>query len=148
MWDLSPLLYHRVKFLRHSLINSTQQRPFWEANSHSASQEIPCFYGIRRLITVLTTAGAPVSILSQMHPVYNFAQYYSPCTHKSSELTLPFRFSDQNFVGISNPSNAFYISFPSHPPWLDRPNIWWSVQLMKLLIMQSAPAPPPPLPPC
>jgi hypothetical protein len=30
---------------------------------------------------------------------------------------------------------------PSHPPWYDHPNyIWWSVQVMKFLIMQSLPA--------
>jgi hypothetical protein len=29
---------------------------------------------------------------------------------------------------------------PSHPPWRDNPNnIWWSTQVMKLLIMQSYP---------
>jgi hypothetical protein len=28
---------------------------------------------------------------------------------------------------------------PSHPPWLDHPsNIWWSVQVMQLLIMQCS----------
>jgi hypothetical protein len=30
---------------------------------------------------------------------------------------------------------------PSHSPWLEYPNnIWWIVQVMKLLIMQSSPA--------
>jgi hypothetical protein len=33
-----------------------EQRPFWEANSFSASQEIPAFYGTWRFITVFTTA--------------------------------------------------------------------------------------------
>jgi hypothetical protein len=29
-------------------------------------------------------------------------------------------------------------TYPSHPPWLDQPSIiWWSVQVMKLLIRQS-----------
>jgi hypothetical protein len=33
------------------------------------------------------------------------------------------------------------LPFPSHPAWFDYPNnIWWSVQDMKLLIMQSSPA--------
>jgi hypothetical protein len=28
---------------------------------------------------------------------------------------------------------------PSHPPWLDHPNnIWWSVQVMKLVTMQCS----------
>jgi len=34
-----------------------------------------------------------------------------------------------------------YMPHPSHPPWFDHPNnIWWSVQVMKLLIIQSSPA--------
>jgi hypothetical protein len=33
-----------------------EQSPSWEANSHSASQEIPRFYGARRFITVFTRA--------------------------------------------------------------------------------------------
>jgi hypothetical protein len=32
-------------------------------------------------------------------------------------------------------------AYPFHPTWFDHPNnIWWSVQVMKLLIMQSSPA--------
>jgi hypothetical protein len=35
----------------------------------------------------------------------------------------------------------------THPPWFDHPNnIWWSTQVMKIIILQSSPAPPPPLP--
>jgi hypothetical protein len=33
-----------------------EQRPSWEANSFSARQEIPLFYGARRFITAFTTA--------------------------------------------------------------------------------------------
>jgi hypothetical protein len=30
---------------------------------------------------------------------------------------------------------------PSHPPWLDHPNnVWWSMDVMKLLAVQSSPA--------
>jgi hypothetical protein len=34
------------------ITDSTEQCP-WEANSHSASQEIPCYYGIQRFIMCL-----------------------------------------------------------------------------------------------
>jgi hypothetical protein len=51
---------------------------------------------------------------------------------------LPFWFSNQNFLCISYLSHAWFVSHLSHPPWGDHPNnIWWSVQVMKLLIMQS-----------
>jgi hypothetical protein len=44
----------------------------------------------------------------------------------------------KNFVCISDLCHASYMPLPSHPPWLAHPNnIWWSVQVMKLLIMKS-----------
>jgi hypothetical protein len=34
-----------------------------------------------------------------------------------------------------------YIPHSSHPPWFDHPNnIWWSVQILKLLTVQCSPA--------
>jgi hypothetical protein len=57
----------------------------------------------------------------------------------SSELSLPFRLSDQNFVCISHLSHAFYMSLSFQHPWFDHPNnIWWNVQVTKLLIMHSS----------
>ena len=35
-------------------LNSTEKSPTWEANGSSATQEIPTFYGTRRLITAFT----------------------------------------------------------------------------------------------
>jgi len=44
-----------------------------------------------------------------------------------------------NAVCISHISYACYIPRPSHPPWFDHPtNIWWNVQAVKFLIMQSS----------
>jgi len=58
----------------------------------------------------------------------------------SSEWSLPFRFSGQNFVCIYNLSHASYMS-SSHQPWLDLfNNMWWCVQVGKPLIMQYSPA--------
>jgi hypothetical protein len=38
-------------------------------------------------------------------------------------------------------THVCYMSCPSHLPWFDHPNnIWWSIQVMKFLIMQSSPA--------
>jgi hypothetical protein len=49
--------------------------------------------------------------------------------------------SYQNFVCIFYHSHVCYMLCPSHPLWFDHPNnIWWSVQVMKLLIMQCSPA--------
>jgi len=52
-----------------------------------------------------------------------------PSMAKRSELSLPFRFSDKNFVCISHLSRACYTPLPSHTLSFDHPNnIWWSSQ--------------------
>jgi hypothetical protein len=89
-----------------------------------------------------------VPLLHQINPVHtcptNFPKIHSnitfPSTPRLFEWSLPFSFSDKNNVCIFNLSHACYMSRPSHPPCLDPNNIWWSVQVMKLLIMQSSPA--------
>jgi len=54
--------------------------------------------------------------------------------HRSSERSLPFRFSDQNTVCISHATwTANLILLDSR-----HPNIWWSVQAMKLIMQPSA----------
>jgi hypothetical protein len=63
-----------------------------------------------------------------------------PSTPSSSRWSLLFRFSNQNIVCISHVSHACFMLRPYHPPWLDNFNDnWWSVKVMKLLIMQSSP---------
>jgi len=84
-----------------------------------------------------------------MNPVHNFPTYFIkiysniifPSTPRSSEWSLPFISSDQNFVIISHLSHACYIPRSSHSSWLDYSNnIWWWVQVMKLLIRHSSSA--------
>jgi hypothetical protein len=41
---------------------------------------------------------------------------------------------------LSSPYTC-YMPSPSHSPWLDPNNIWWAVQIMKLLIMKFSPLP-------
>jgi hypothetical protein len=53
--------------------------------------------------------------------------------YRSSSLSLPLRFSNHIFVPVS--PNAYYIPCKSHHPWFNDPNIWWRVQIMKLLIV-------------
>jgi hypothetical protein len=57
-----------------------------------------------------------------------------------SEWYLPFRFSNQNILRSSHISHVCYMPRPSHRPRFDRPNICWTVQVTKLLIMQSSPS--------
>jgi hypothetical protein len=62
-----------------------------------------------------------------------------PSTLRSSEWSLPIRFSDHNFIRISHLFHACYVPHLSHLPWLNRPNnIRWRVQVMQLLTIQSS----------
>jgi hypothetical protein len=61
---------------------------------------------------------------------------------RSHKWSLPFKFSNQNTVCTSHLSHAYHIPCLSHPPWsYHSNNIWWSIQVVKLFIMQSSPDP-------
>jgi hypothetical protein len=127
--------------------NSMEQSPFWEANSLSASQEITCLLANPKFHYRVHNSPPLVPVLSQTIPVHNFPPYFPKIYYNTillfmpipSEWCLPFRFSEQSV-------NTLFSSLPcvliatSHLPRLDQlNNIWWSVQVMKLLIMQSSP---------
>jgi len=74
------------------------------------------------------------------HPVSLRSIIIIPSMLRSSEWSLSFRFSDQNYVHICHPP-CMLCACPSHPLWCDYPNnIWWSVKIMKLLSMHSSSA--------
>jgi hypothetical protein len=50
----------------------------------------------------------------------------------SSKISLPFRFSDQNFVYISNPYHICCIPHPSFPPLFDHPSTFVISKLFEL----------------
>jgi hypothetical protein len=141
------------KWLSDWLTNSMQQSPSWEADSHAASQEIPRLLWNPRVHYRVHKYPPLVPILSQRNPVHIFPPYFSKIPHNivfpsmlwSSEWSLSFRLSDQNCVHNSHLSYACYTPRPSHASWFD--HLWWSVQVMKLLIMQSFSSLLP-LPPC
>jgi hypothetical protein len=97
---------------------------------------------------VLTQPPPPVPILRQVNLVHTF----SPCfpkihsniilsTPRSFEWSRPFRFSKQSIVCISYLSHTCYMPRSSHPPRLHHPNIvWWSLQVMTLLIVEPSPS--------
>jgi hypothetical protein len=81
-----------------------------------------------------------VPILNQMHPVHTLPPSF-PKIHSnmisssmptSSKWSPPLRFPNQINVCISHLSHACYMTRTSHMPWFDRPNMWWSLQIMKL----------------
>jgi hypothetical protein len=119
-----------------------EQSP-WEANSHSASQEIPRLLWKPKVHYRVHNSPPLVPILSQLHPVHNLPPYLSILIISSHlHLGLPSGllpcFSTKKSVCIYI-SCACYMPRKSYPPWLDHhKNNCWTVQVMKLLIMQSS----------
>jgi hypothetical protein len=103
-----------------------EQSPSWEADSHSVSQEIPRLLWNPKVRYRVHKTPPLVPILNQMHSVHNFSPYFPmihsniilPSMSRSSEWSLYFRFSIQNFVIIYNIYSVCYISCQSPPPWL------------------------------
>jgi hypothetical protein len=128
------------------LTDSMEQSPFWETYSHSASQKThqvlwnpKVYYHVHKSLPL-------VPILSQILPVHTSPIYFSMIhsniflsLSRSSKWSLPFGSSNKNFTCIFHLSHACHMPCISHPPWFDHSNIFWSLQVMKLLIMLSSP---------
>jgi hypothetical protein len=108
----------------NKLTNSMQQGPSWEANSHSASQEIPLLLWNSKVHHRAHNIPPLVPILSQMNPVHNFPHYFSKI-HSNvifasmstfSECSLPFSFPTKMFyfLRISLLSYACYMTPSPH----------------------------------
>jgi hypothetical protein len=66
--------------------NSTEQSPSWEANSHSASQEILRLFYTPKIHYRVRKGPPLVLILSQIHPIHTFSLYF-PNSHLGVRLT-------------------------------------------------------------
>jgi hypothetical protein len=104
----------------------------WEANSLSASQEIPRLLlpeGSLPCLQEPATGPYPEPDESSPQLPLYFSKTHSNIILSSmsmfSEWSLPISFSDQNFVCIFHPSHACYIPYPSHSPWLNHSNNIW-----------------------
>jgi hypothetical protein len=119
-----------------------EQSP-WEANSHSASQEILRLLWNRNVHYSVHKSPPLFPNLSQMSPVHTFPLCFPkihsnitlPSTTGSFKLYPPFRFSDQNFVRISSLPCVLYASPISFSL------IWYRFQVMKLLFYSLPPLP-------
>jgi hypothetical protein len=116
--------------------NSKGQSPSWETNSRSASQEIPRLLWNPKVHYCVHSSPQLVPVLSQFSSIHTLTFCFvkplilGPSTHLHLRM-------ETIICSISHLYHACYMLRPSHLPWLDKPNtIWWSVQIVKLLIMQ------------
>jgi hypothetical protein len=92
-----------------------------------------------------TTSPYPEPDKSNAHPptLFPISLYIIlPSMLSTSEWSFPLSLFSQNFVRISHLTHAHYIPPPppqSHLPWHDYANIWWKVQIIKVLIVQFPP---------
>jgi hypothetical protein len=89
------------------------------------------------LVYCYSTPPPPPASLHKIH-----SDTFLPSTTRSSEWSLSFGLYHLYLVQFSLLSHAQHMSHPPHSPWLDLPSdIWWWVQIIKLLIVQIPPSP-------
>ena len=145
--------WHFLIFYRHApanvsdkfrrlLTHSTEQSHSWEAGCFSASQEIPRILWNPKVHYCIHTCPPTVPILSQLDPVHTPTSYFLKI-HLNIFLSTPgfpkwylsLRFPHRNPVYASPLPHTRYMPRPSHSRFCHLNNVWWAVQVIKLLIM-------------
>ena len=123
-----------------------EQSPSWEANRFAASQEIARMLWNPKVHYRVHKCPLPVPILSQLDPVHTSTSHFLkihlnimlPSMRGSSKWCLSLRPLHQNSVYTSPLPHTCSMSRPSLSSWFDHPNnIWWGVQIIKLLMWFS-----------
>ena len=127
----------------HSLTHSVEESP-WEANQFSASQKITTILWNPKVRYRTYKCLPPVPALNQIKPVHATQSHFLK-THlniillsmpESSKWSILSGFPTKTLYTSLLSPHTCYMSHPSHSSWFDHPNnIWWGVQIIKLLIM-------------
>jgi hypothetical protein len=97
-----------------------EQSPSSEANSHSASQEIPCILWNPKFHYHVHKTPPLLPVLRQMNTFHTFPSYFPkilsniilPSTPSYFEWSLPLKFSDQILYAFL--MLAMLVTFPTH----------------------------------
>ena len=117
-----------------------EQSP-WEANCLSANWGISCTIGYVKLHHHMDKSQPLISLVHTMQSCclkihFNFIVSSVP---RPSKWSLSFRFPSPKPVCTSLPHSC-HMPCSSHSSWFRHPtNIWWAVQIMKLLTVLSHP---------
>jgi len=110
-----------------------------EANTHSASSEIP------RMLWdptahYLVHMGPPLVVGQGKSPHFPkiHLRIILPSTSRSTEWPLPFTLPNQTSPCISHTTLAWYTTCQSHTSWIyHRNTIWWTVHITELIMLTS-----------
>jgi len=105
-----------------------EQSTSWEANSYLVTQESSRLLWNPKVHIMFTRAHRCSLPFSQMHPVHTFPPHFPkihsnifPSVPSSSMWSLPFRFSNKNFIRIFCFFHSCCMHFPFHHLWLVHP---------------------------
>jgi hypothetical protein len=110
----------------HKVTNSMEQIPSWEANSLSASQEIPRLLRNPNVHCRVHNSTPLVPILTQMNPVRTFTLYF-PKIHSDIIPIYARVFQVVTFLQVFRPKSCLYVSsLPCmlHAPPISSSLIW------------------------
>jgi hypothetical protein len=134
----------RLDSWTYLLNNSMEQSPSWEANSHSASKEIPCLLWNPKVHYCVNKSLSLVPVLSQMKLVHTFRLCFPKIPSNVTFPSMPRSFEWFLTPGfLTKILYAFLVSpmrvtcLPSPPPLDVSDNTQWSVHIMVLLALSS-----------
>ena len=127
-----------------------QQRPSWEADRFSVSQEFPLILCNLKVRYRIQKCPPTVLILNQLDGVHTSTSHFLktqlnvilPSTPGCSKWILSLNIPHQNPVYTVPLPHTFYMYHPSHSSLFVHPkNFGWGVEIMKFLVMQFSPLP-------
>ena len=121
-----------------------EQRPSWETNQFSASQEIPRILWNPKVYYRIHKCPPPHPILSQLDPVHTptshtlkiYFNIILPSMLGPPTWSLSFGFLNQNPVYVSPKPHSRYMPRPSHyTQFYQTKNFVWAVQIIITIII-------------